>query len=138
MGGRDFSSANARPDISAVCSAQRQHGARWEACVYHFPLLEAAQTVTCLPPSHNISTGTKNASTPIIWHSSDNEVATNPFSNFHLYKSLSADRGGGTQQLFQHRGRKRMRGKGCVLQRLFKLTHFEKSQNTTAWTCNTS
>lgn len=135
--GRNFSSANARPDISAVCSAQRQHGARWEACVYHFPLLEAAQTVTCLSPSHNISIGTKNDPTPIIWHSSDNEVATNPFSNFHLYKSLSAD-WGVEHSSSSSTEKKRMRGKGCVLQRLFKLTHFERSQNTTAWTCNTS
>lgn len=91
--GRNFGSANTRPDIFAVCSAQRQHEAHWEVCVYHFPLLEAAQTVTCLPPSHNISIGSKNAPTPVIWLSSDNEVATNPFSNFHLYKSLSADWG---------------------------------------------
>lgn len=37
--------------------------------------------------------GTKNAPTPIIWRSSDNEVATNPFSNFHLYKNLTAEGG---------------------------------------------
>jgi len=36
------------------------------------------------------------------------------------------------------RGKNRTRGKGCVLQRLFKLVHFERSQNTTAWTCNAS
>lgn len=61
--------------------------------VYHFPLLEAAQTVTCLPPSKEISISTKNAPTPIIRHSSDNEVVTNHFSNFHLYKNLGADCG---------------------------------------------
>lgn len=75
------------------CSAQQQDGARWEVHVYHFPLLEAAQTVTCLPPSKDTSVGIENASTPIIQHSSNNEVAVNHFSNFHLYKNLGGDCG---------------------------------------------
>lgn len=35
-------------------------------------------------------------------------------------------------------GKNRTRGEGCVLQRLFKLTRFERSQSTAARTCNTS
>lgn len=89
----NFSSANTSPDIFPVCSAQWRDEARWEARVYHFPLLEAAQTVTCLPPSEDISIGTKNAPTPIIQHSSDNEVAMNHLSNFHLHKNCGADCG---------------------------------------------
>lgn len=48
VGGGHFSSANTRPDTFPCCSTQQQDGARWEERVYHFPLLEAAQTVTCL------------------------------------------------------------------------------------------
>lgn len=138
LAGGNFSSADTRPDIFPGCSAQRQDGARWEVRVCHFPLPEAARAVTCLPPSEDISTATENASTPIIQHSSDNEVATNHFSNFPFYKKSPCWLWGGTEQLLQLAEKNRTRGKGCVLQRLFKLTRFKRSQNTTAWTCNTS
>lgn len=138
LAGGNFSSADTRPDIFPGCSAQRQDGARWEVRVCHFPLPEAARAVTCLPPSEEISIGTENASTPIIQHSSDNEVATNHFSNFPFYKNLRADCGVEQNSSYSLRKKNRTRGKGCVLQRLFKLTRFKRSQNTTAWTCNTS
>lgn len=57
---------------------------------------------------------------------------------FLSIKNLRADCGVEQNSSYSLRKKNRTRGKGCVLQRLFKLTRFKRSQNTTAWTCNTS
>ena len=123
VGSGHFSSVNTDPMLFPAL--QNMLGS---VCV---PLPSAGGSPDCyLPPSSNISIGTKNVPVPIIHLSSDNEAATNHFSVSHLYKNLSAD-------CWMKQSSPKSTGK-CALQKLFKLTHSERRQNTTAWACNTS
>lgn len=123
VGSRHFGSVNT--DLMLFPAWQNTLGS---VCV---PLPSAGGSPDCyLPSSRNISIGTKNVPVPIIHLSSDNEAATDHFSVSHLYKNLSAD-------CWMKQSSPKSTGK-CLLQKLFKLTHFERRQHTTAWACNTS